>query len=117
MVLSGKAVMTESVRQREREVSEAIRNGKECSYLYCITMPSNNKNLLDIHSYRELHKRKEYDDEPFIILGLAENRKEAVNLIYDMVSEVAASLERPEDFKKDFLSYRDDFLSEENRKE
>lgn len=112
MVLSEQVIMTEGVRQREAQVLEAIRGNKECSYLYCITLPSNERNLLDIHSYRELHKRKEYD-EPFIILGLAENRLEAYYLVYDMVAEVAASLEKPEDFKGDFLLYRDSLLHKE----
>lgn len=117
MVLSQNVMMTEGIRERESEVLEAIGNKRECSYLYCITMPSNKKNLLDIYSYRELHKRKEYD-EPFIILGLAENRKEAVNLVYDMVSEVAASLDRPKDFKKEFIFYRDGLLkAKSDRKE
>lgn len=112
MVLSEQVIMTEGVRQRKTQVLEAIRENRECSYLYCITLPSNEHNLLDIHSYRELHKRKEYD-EPFIILGLAENRLEAFHLVYDMVAEVAASLDKPEDFKRDFLVYRDSLLQKE----
>lgn len=117
MVLSKNVRMTENIRQRQMEVTRAIHMKRPCNYLYCITLPSNKHNLLDIHPYHELHKRKEYD-EPFIILGLAENRKEAVNIVFEMVSEVAVSLEKPEDFKKDFILYRDNFLSEEmNRKE
>ena len=109
--------MTENVRQRKEEVFLAVRENRVCDYLYCITMPSNEHNILDIHPYRELHKRKVYD-EPYIILGLTENRKEAVNMVFHMVSEVAASLEKPEDFKKEFILYRDKLLPEErNRKE
>lgn len=116
MVLSEHVRMTENVRQRKEEVFLAIRENKACNYLYCITMPSNEHNLLDIHSYRELHKRKVYD-EPYIILGLTENRKEAVNMVFAMVSEVAASIEKPEDFKSEFLLYRDRLLGDTNRKE
>ncbi len=109
MVLSEQVRMTENIRLRQEEVFTAIRAGEPCKYLYCITLPSNPCNLLDIHPYRELHKRKVYD-EPYIILGLAENRGEAVGIIYDMVSEVAASLSKLEDFKETFLKYRDSLV-------
>ena len=110
MVLSSKVRMTENIRHRQTEVSEAINKGVECSYLYCITMPSCEKNLLDIHPYRELYKRKEYD-RPFFILGLAENRSGAVGIVTEMAAEVAASVEKPEDFKGAFIRYRDSFFS------
>lgn len=111
MVLSSKLRMTENIKERETEVLRAINKGVECSYLYCITMPSCEKNLLDIHPYRELYKRKEYD-RPFVILGLSENRSGAVALVTDMVAEVAASMEKPEDFKEDFIRFRDGLISE-----
>lgn len=117
MVLSEHVRITDSIRQRREEVFGAVRTNRECQYLYCITLPSNERNLLEIHPYRELHKRKEYD-RPYIILGLAENRKEAVNMVFEMVSEVAASIEKPEDFKKAFILYRDHLIPDEwNRKE
>lgn len=112
MVLSEQVRMTENIRARQERVFRAVEEGEPCSYLYCITLPSNPRNLLDIHPYRELHKRKVYD-EPYIILGLAENRKEAVGIVFDMVSEVAATLLRPEDFKESFLRYRDGMIPQE----
>ena len=112
MVLSSEVRMTENIRERKAEVFEAIRKGVECRYLYCITMPSCDKNLLDIHPYRELYKRNEYDS-PFIILGLSEHRKGAVDIVTAMVSEVAASMERPEEFKEAFVRFRDSFLISE----
>ena len=109
MVLSSRVRMTENIKERQEEIYNAINQGVECSYLYCITMPSCEKNLLDIHPYRELYKRKEYD-RPFIVLGLAENRKGAVDIVAQMVAEVAAHVQNPEDFLENFIRYRDSFM-------
>lgn len=111
MILSPHVKMTDGIKEREAEVREAIKNRSECRFLYCITLPSNEKNLLDIHPYRELRKRKEYE-EPFVILGLTKNRKEAVLMVAEMASYAAASIEKPEQFKECFLKYRDSFLEE-----
>lgn len=111
MVLSSNVRMTENIRQRQEEVKKAVCQGTECRYLYCITMPSCEKNLLDIHPYRELYKRKEYNS-PFFILGLAENRSSAVELVTEMVAEVAAALGKPEDFKDAFIRLRDSLIRE-----
>lgn len=112
MVLSSKVRMTENIRQRQSEVFQAIKRGVECSYVYCITMPSCDKNLLDIHPYREIYKRKEYDS-PFYILGLAENRRGAVELVTEMAAETAAVTEKPEDYKENFIRLRDSFFEKE----
>ena len=97
MVLSPHVLMTENIRNRQEEVFESIHNNKPCNYVYCITLPSCESNLLDIHPYREIYKRKEYD-RPFVILGLAENRKGAVQIVFDFASEVAALTENPEPY-------------------
>ena len=111
MVLSPHVLMTENIRQRQTEVFDAIYNKKACDYVYCITMPSYEKNLLDIHPYRELYKRKEYD-RPFVILGLSENRSGAVAIVTEMAAEVAASMEKPEDFRENFIKFRDSLMEE-----
>lgn len=103
MILSPHVKMTDGIKEREAEVREAIKNKAECRFLYCITLPSNERNLLDIHPYRELRKRKEHEDS-FVILGLTKNRKEAVLMVAEMASYVAASIEKPEEFKKSFWS-------------
>lgn len=109
MVLSSKVRMTENIIQRQSEVLDAIRRGRECKYLYCITMPSCEENLLDIHPYREIYDRKEYDS-PYQILGLAENRQGAVELIMEMAREAAALTETPGEYRENFLKIRDDAL-------
>ena len=109
MVLSPGVLMTENIRQRQAEVFEAIKKRKPCNYVFCITMPSCDKNLLDIHPYREIYKRKEYDG-PFVILGLSENRSGAVGIIIEMAAEVASSMEKPEDFRADFIRLRDSLI-------
>lgn len=111
MVLSPRVLMTENIRQRQEEVFEAIHNRTKCDYVYCITLPSYEKNLLDIHPYRELYKRKEYD-KPFVILGLSENRSGAVSIVTEMAAEVAASIEKPEEFKGQFIKLRDSLMEE-----
>ena len=111
MILSPYVKMTDGIKEREDEVIEAIKNKAECHFLYCITLPSQAGNLLDIHPYRELRRRKEYE-EPFVILGLTKNRAEAISMVAEMVSCVAASIEKPEQFKKSFLEYRDSFLEQ-----
>ena len=111
MVLSPHVLMTDNIKERQTEVLKAIRKRKKCDYLYCITMPSYEKNLLDIHPYREIYKRKEYD-RPFVILGLSENRSGAVGLITQMAANVAVSMEKPEDFRSDFIKFRDSLMEE-----
>ena len=111
MVLSPKVLMTENIRERQTEVFEAILNKRRCDYVYCITMPSYEKNLLDIHPYRELYKRKEYD-RPFVILVLSENRSGAVALVTEMAANVASSMEKPEDFRDNFIRFRDSLMEE-----
>ena len=111
MVLSPNVLMTENIRQRQTEVFEAIKNRQACDYVYCITMPSYEKNLLDIHPYREIYKRKEYD-RPFVILGLSENRSGAVAMVTEMAAEVAAAMEKPEDFRENFIRFRDSLMEE-----
>lgn len=112
MILSPHVKMSDGIKEREAEVRKAIQDGTECPFLYCITLPSNEKNLLDIHPYRELRKRKEYE-KPFVILGLTKNRREAVWMVEEMVAEVAkASVGKPEEFKKIFLEYRDSLVEE-----
>ena len=111
MVLSPGVLMTENIRERQKEVFKAIRKGKPCDYVYCITMPSYEKNLLDIHPYREIYKRKEYD-RPFVILGLSENRSGAVALVTEMAAQVAVSMEKPEDFRDLFIKFRDSLMEE-----
>ena len=115
MVLSKNVRMTEEIRKREFEVREAVAAGAECPYLYCLTLPSCEKNLLDIHPYRELRKRKEYD-RLFVILGLAENRKAAVSLVFELAQETAVITVRPEDYKQNFITLRDRiFMKEESK--
>lgn len=118
MILSSKVRMTDEIRQRQKEVFDAIHRGTACRSLYCITMPSCENNLLDIYPYREIYNRKEYDS-PYWILGLAENRQGAVGLVFEMAKEVAAVTTCPEDYKKNFRMLRDACLAEEeeNRKE
>ena len=111
MVLSPNVIMTENIKQRKREVFEAIQNRKACNYVYCITMPSCEKNLLDIHPYREIYKRKEYD-RPFVILGLSENRSGAVAIVTEMAASVAAAMDKPEDFRENFIRLRDSLMEE-----
>ena len=111
MVLSPNVIMTENIKQRQIEVFEAIQNRKVCNYVYCITMPSCEKNLLDIHPYREIYKRKEYD-RPFVILGLSENRSGAVAIVTEMAASVAASMDKPEDFRESFIRLRDSLMEE-----
>ncbi len=112
MVLSPGVLMTENIKNRQEEVFEAIQNRKICNYVYCITMPSCESNLLDIHPYREIYKRKEYD-RPFVILGLSENRNGAVGLVTEMAAQVAKTLVNPEDFRTDFIKLRDSLMMEQ----
>ncbi|MDO4557029.1 MAG: hypothetical protein Q4B70_18110 [Lachnospiraceae bacterium] len=113
MVLSPKVTMTDSIKKREIEVRKAIEKREECPFLYCVTLPSNEKNLLDIHPYRELRKRKEYEN-PYVIIGLARNRKEAFQIVTDFAAKAAAEMKCPEEFKEIFLKYRDSFLEAED---
>lgn len=111
MVLSPHVLMTENIRNRQEEVFESIHNNKPCNYVYCITLPSCESNLLDIHPYREIYKRKEYDG-PFVILGLSENRSGAVGLVTEMADKVAKTLVNPEDFRTEFIKLRDSLVME-----
>ena len=109
MVLAPGVRMSETIKERQEEVKEAVKTGEPCRFLYCITLPSNEKNLLDIHPYRELRKRKEYEI-PFVIVGLTASRKEAFEMAAAMASQAALTMETPSEFQKTFRSYRDSLL-------
>lgn len=58
---------------------------------YLITLPSNTSNILDIYSSNILlqsHYKKKYITENVYVIGIAEGKKEALELVRDIIDEV-----------------------------
>ena len=58
---------------------------------YLITLPSNTSNILDIYSSNILlqsHYKKKYITEDIYVIGIAEGKKEALELVRDIIDEV-----------------------------
>ena len=81
---------SERIRKDLRSIRRRVRWRKATSATtFCITFATNEKNLFDIYNMGELlfeHYRR--SDVDLHILGLADSREEACELVAEMVKEV-----------------------------
>ena len=76
----------EKAKKHRFSIIRAVRVGKRSGY-YILTLPSNEKNLLDIYPAVTL-QQPYYRENDMLILGIAADYEDAANLAGTMIGEV-----------------------------
>ena len=79
--------MDEIVRKNPGKYKRAVERGKFKLSLYCITLPSNPENLLDIYHVNEF-LFPYYQGKEITVVGMAHSREAAFELVREMVEQV-----------------------------
>lgn len=87
IVWSDHLYFSESVKKKHRRAIFAIKHGRRMSNLYCIAFASNEENLFDILPANEL-LFPHYKHSEVHILGLANGKQEACELVQDMIIDI-----------------------------
>lgn len=88
MVISPKIVIGKSIAHNADKIVAAIKEKKTCSYpvWYGITTAFEKENLMYILSGVEM-RHSEYIDSDLILLGIAGSRKEANEIVLNLVQD------------------------------
>ncbi|MGN0466283.1 MAG: hypothetical protein ACI4F9_08045 [Lachnospiraceae bacterium] len=110
MILSENFIVGDSIKEKLPDMIDKIKKGKKSYSFYCITEPSNPKNLLDIYCYAFLFGRYYKNFNPKII-ALAGSEEEAISLVVKMTQEVNIRMQESieKDFGKQFREYLKQF--------
>ena len=87
MTLSDGLIFGDSLHNKKDTILNKIQNRKMRRGLYCISLPTNKRNILDIYRYNEL-LQPALQAEEIHVVGLASSREEAIGMIMDMLEEV-----------------------------
>ncbi len=88
---SNNMFLSEAVKDRDlRKIKTNLNNNKKIENLYCITFASNPENLFDIYNAKQLIKPY-FQKTTIHILGLAESKEAAYNLVTSILLEVLKS--------------------------
>ncbi len=106
MILSKNVIVGESIKEQLPHILEKIEKEEKSRSFYCITQPSNPKNILDIYCYASMFGRYYKNFNPKII-ALAGSKKEAIAIVVKMTEEVSARMQDLEekDFRQQFRQY------------
>lgn len=110
MVLSENFIVGEKAKEKLPGIMESIRQEKRSFSFYCITKPSNESNLMDIHCYAMLFGRYDkYHNSKIIAIAL--DKEEAIDLVAKMTKEVNEQMQKTgeQDFTKQFRQYLSQF--------
>lgn len=80
---------------REAQIAERIHEGKLQMGVYCILLPQNPSNLFEIMHVNEL-RFSYYRKRNMYLLGLAESRKNAVEIVCRIIAEAYEEEEEPD---------------------
>lgn len=110
MILSENFIVGDSIKEELSDIMDKIKKEKKSHSFYCITEPSNTKNLLDIYCYASLFGRYYKNFNPKVI-ALAGSEEEAISLVVKMTQEVNARMQESieKDFGKQFREYLKQF--------
>ena len=78
---------SEKKEKAVRRMKRRIRSGRFLSKLYCVTIPQNPQNVMDIISARELNRRP-YRAMTVKVIGMAKGDGEAGELVRGMIEEL-----------------------------
>lgn len=87
MKLNKNLIISKSLEKNKKKIFFKIKMRKIKLRLYCIAFPTNKQNLLDIYNYNELLEPY-YKKKDIHIIGLAKTKKEAINIVLDIIKEV-----------------------------
>ncbi len=91
IIWSEKVQYSSNIRKRRRKkLQQQINDGEITRDFFCIALPSNPKNLLDIYSTGEL-KYPYYKRHEVKVIGIAKGKDKAEELVCDMLEELYAS--------------------------
>ena len=82
-----KLYLGESIKQRSKRIQFQIAYGKHPEGYYCITLPENGKDLLEILPSK-LFGVRQYPGKDCQIIGLAGDKEEALELVRGIIEEV-----------------------------
>ncbi len=78
---------SEKTEKALRRMKRRIRTGRVLLHLYCVTIPQNAQNVMDIIPAREL-KRRPYREETVKVIGMAKGEDAARELVRQMIEEL-----------------------------
>ncbi len=79
--------MDSVVKQEPENYMRDVEEGKWKCSLYCVTLPSNGDNLLDIYHVNEF-RFPHYRRKTLVVVGLAVSRDSACELVREIVESV-----------------------------
>lgn len=82
-----KMYMDEKVREKPGRYRKILEKHSRLRGCYCITMPVNPDNCMDIYSSREYWFRH-YGEKKLEIIGIAASRESAIDLVGEMAQDV-----------------------------
>jgi len=78
---------SEKTEKAGRRMKRRVQTGRILSHLYCVAIPQNEKNVLDIIPAREL-KQRPYREMAVKVIGIAKGEAEARELVRQMIEEL-----------------------------
>lgn len=83
MIFSNELIISDGLHNKTKILNK-INKGKVIPGMYCIALPSNDNNLMDLYRYNELLQpaMKKLDIR---IIGLAANKEDAMFMVVDML--------------------------------
>lgn len=87
MILYEKLYMGNSVKKKKNKIIGKIKRNKKVLGIYCITLPSNPANFLEIHYYNELLQTF-YKPMPIVTIGIGGSKYEAFDMLASLTNEV-----------------------------
>lgn len=85
---SNQLFLSKSIKKHNLDkIKKSIENRKFTCSIYCISLASNPKNLLDIYNSKEL-LFPYYKKNDIHIIGLAKSKNQAYDLVIDIIEEI-----------------------------
>lgn len=86
----GQLYIDDVLKKKKAKIMKKLEDGKVTFDIYCVALASNRENLFDIINTNELLFNY-YKSKDIFVLGLAANKKSAVDLAVCMIKEVYKS--------------------------
>lgn len=87
MILYENLYIGDSLIKKKNKIIGKIKRHKMMGDVYCITLPSNSANFLEVHYYNEL-LQSFYQPMPIITIGIGGSKYEAFDIVATLTNEV-----------------------------